>query len=184
MVEFIRKSYTPRSGSRISPGWWRQPSRGRQHTKLPKCMKLKEFGLEGRPKFYYVDPPPISEVVWRHPTVKITIKCSFDEIFIFEYIVCWVMWVVRNGSINISQVWNITFTQWNLTMLSVQVSVERWSETYLQGYSQHSRMNSTKCRIKGKKDDKCLTVNYHGLLRKNIANCTSDDNHMNIGEGV
>ena len=69
-------------------------------------------------------------------------------------------------------------------MLSVQVSVERWSETYLQGYSQHSRMNSTKCRIKGKKDDKCLTVNYRGLLRKNIANFTSDDNHMNIGESV
>ena len=34
---------------------------GRQHTILPKfpknCMKLKEFGPGGRPKFYYVDPP-------------------------------------------------------------------------------------------------------------------------------
>ena len=37
--------------SRISPRWRRQPSRGRQHTILPKfpknCMKLKEFGRGG-----------------------------------------------------------------------------------------------------------------------------------------
>ena len=48
-------------GSRISPRWGRQPSRGRQHTILPKIpknfVKLKEFGPPGgrmRPS-----PPPL-----------------------------------------------------------------------------------------------------------------------------
>ena len=40
-------------GSRISPRWGCQPSRGLQHTILPNfpknCMKLKEFGLRRRP---------------------------------------------------------------------------------------------------------------------------------------
>ena len=42
---------------------------GRQHTILPNfpknCMKLKEFGPPGggaRPKFYYVDPPLLTEM--------------------------------------------------------------------------------------------------------------------------
>ena len=42
----------PRGGGAKSRGW-------RQYTILPKfpknCMKLKEFGPGGRPKFYYVD---------------------------------------------------------------------------------------------------------------------------------
>ena len=36
---------------------------------IPKnCMKLKEFGPGGRPKFYYVDPPlfAIGRLVYIH----------------------------------------------------------------------------------------------------------------------
>ena len=54
-------------GSRISPRRGRQLPGGRQHTILPNfpknCMKLKEFGPRGRPKFYYVDPPLITILV-------------------------------------------------------------------------------------------------------------------------
>ena len=54
-VVHVRLPTQASGGSRISPRW------GCQYMTLPKlpknCMKLKEFGPQGRPKFYYVDPP-------------------------------------------------------------------------------------------------------------------------------
>ena len=86
-------THTHSGGSRISPRRGRQLLRGgRQHKILPKfpknCMKLKEFGPGGHPKFYYVDLPLHththtlvadlrSNIFGRGPVLSFS--CSFPE---------------------------------------------------------------------------------------------------------
>ena len=69
------------------------PQGGRQHTILPKfpknCMKLKEFGPRGgaRPKFYYVDPPLVYDIIVYYVQVYYVIMYDVKVYYVIVYVV-------------------------------------------------------------------------------------------------